>query len=52
MDKEGKVEWRDNAILYKFDSFLVTEVGTLKEHMDMQIIPEKKIKPSDDFEIF
>lgn len=52
VDKDGKIEWRDNAILYKFDSFLVTEVGTLKQHMDMQIIPERKKLQVDSGDIF
>jgi len=40
-DKDGKTIWRENAILYKFQSFKVQELNTLQEQMSLQLLPKK-----------
>ncbi|MFM9826095.1 DnaB-like helicase C-terminal domain-containing protein [Flavobacterium sp.] len=47
-DKEGKTIYRDNAILYKFQSFKVYELNTLQEQMNLQMLPKKKQENSGD----
>lgn len=41
-DKDGRIIYKENAILYKFADFSVQELNTLQEQMDLRI--GKKIK--------
>ncbi len=51
-DKDGKTIWKENAILYKFKDFRVEEMNTLKEQMDLNMLPKKPKKPESNGDIF